>query len=53
MAEIFLERFVVKWIEKITVRLKSLTVIDVNSMRTEPGSRVPQLPFNWQLLPAS
>ena len=34
MAEIFLERFAVKRIEKITVRLKSLTVIGVNSMRT-------------------
>ena len=34
MAEIFLERFAVKRIEKITVRLKSLTVIGVNLMRT-------------------
>ena len=39
MAEIFIERFVVKQIEKITVRPKSLTVIGVNSMRTgeRPG----------------
>ena len=34
MAEIFLERFAVKRIEKITVRMQSLTVKGVNSMIT-------------------
>ena len=38
MAKIFLERFAVKGIEKITVRLKSLTVIGVNSKRA--GARL-------------
>ena len=38
MAEIFLEQFAEKQIEKITVRLKSLTVIGVNSKRA--GARL-------------
>ena len=38
MAELFLKRFAVKRIEKITVRLKSLTVIGVNSTRA--GARL-------------
>ena len=38
MAEIFLKRFAEKRIEKITVRLKILTVIGVNSTRA--GARL-------------
>ena len=34
MAEIFLERFAIKRIEKLTVRVWSLTVIGVNCMIT-------------------